>query len=128
MILGLAVAGFIIVASLGKGKKGRKRGEEIRPPIKYRIAKGGRQADGISMEVVVDPETKKQQAIDLGYFLKEKYREGNTKISIGIFNDIRCALGRLNKSIPREIFFQHYLVQITVDRSKNQDSVEWCKQ
>jgi hypothetical protein len=72
MALGLAVVGLIIVASLGKGKKAGKRGDEIKPPVKYRIVKGGRKGNRISMEVVVDPTTTKQQAMDLGYFLKEK--------------------------------------------------------
>jgi len=127
MILGLALIGLIIVSTLGKGKKTGKQGDELNPPVKYRIAKGGRLGSGISMEVVVDPKTTKQQAMDLGCFLKDKYQEGNTEVNIGIFDDIRCAVGRRNKSIPVKIFLQHYLVQVTVNKTTNRDSVEWQK-
>lgn len=125
--VGLIAVGFVVAMSLRKGDRADTQGEVRKPPVKYKIVKGGRQKEGISMEVVVAPDTLKEQALELGNFLRDKYLGDNAHVEIGIFDDIRCAVGRFNTSIPQGHFFRHYLVQVSVDTSSGLDTVEWIK-
>ena len=81
----------------------------------------------ILSKVLIDPDTKKDDAMKLAEWLLDRYYSDNQFIRIAIFDDIDTARYFNNNDNLETKLDKHYLILVTASKNTGYKNIKWMK-